>query len=260
MSHVGHCHPRVAAAISKQLFTLNTNCRYLHEALVTFAERLAATMPHPLDTVYPVTSGSEANDLAWRIACAAAAAGAADNEDLARPLHVAVMDAAYHGHTSICIDLSPYKFLGPGGAGRSAHIHILPCPDVYRGLDLDGAASARAAIAAARASGGRIAAFFSESIISCGGQIILPPGYLAGVYDEMRAAGAVCVADEVQCGFGRVGSAFWGFELQGVVPDIVTCGKYCSSAFSSFCQTKKQSFPGCHLNATFWQRPSFNRM
>ena len=232
VSHVGHCHPRVAAAISQQLFTLNTNCRYLHGGLVTFAERLAGTMPPPLETVYPVCSGSEANDLAWRIACAVAEVKRGSGEGAPFPLlHVAVMDSAYHGHTAACIDLSPYKFLGPGGGGRPMHVHVLPCPDVYRGLNLDGGVAARGAIAAARTAGGRIAAFFSESIISCGGQIILPPGYLAAVYAEMRGEGAVCVADEVQCGFGRVGSSFWAFQGQGVVPDIVTVGKPIGNGF-----------------------------
>jgi ethanolamine-phosphate phospho-lyase len=278
VSHVGHAHPGVAAAVSTQLFTLNTNSRYLHEAYVEYAEAMAALCPDPLQVLYMLTSGSEANDLAWRIACAAAAAA---NPDDSRPLHVAVVDHAYHGHTSLCIDLSPYKWKGPGGGGRPAYVHVLPCPDVYRGQHLDGAAGARAAIAEAEAAGGRIAAFFSESILSCGGQVwaglwgaaqalarrafcaccappadikglapalrvqaslrsslgcpcmqvLLPPGYLEGVYQEMRAAGAVCVADEVQCGFGRVGRTFWAFELQGVVPDIVTFGKPCGNGW-----------------------------
>jgi 4-aminobutyrate aminotransferase-like enzyme len=198
--------------------------------------------------LYPTVSGSEANDLALRIAHAAAARlppppaapdaapAAAGGEGVperkrAAPaaLHVAVLDHAYHGHTAACIDLSPYKFKGPGGGGRPPHVHVLPCPDTYRGTGLDGAAAARAAIASAERAGARIAAFFAESLVSCGGQVVLPPGYLAGVYGEMRAHGAVCVADEVQCGFGRVGAAFWAFQLQGVTPDIVTFGKPCGN-------------------------------
>ena len=229
MSHVGHAHPRVAAAVSQQLFTLNTNSRYLHEGLVTLADRLTSTMPTPLSVMYPVVSGSEANDLAWRIACTAARK--ADGGDTTTPLHVCCVDHAYHGHTAASIDISPYKFWGPGGSGQAIHVHVLPCPDVYRGKNLDGAASAKAAIAAATAAGGRIAAFFCESVISCGGQVILPPGWLEGVYREFRAAGAVCVADEVQCGFGRVGSSFWAFQTQCVVPDIVTCGKPMGNGF-----------------------------
>ena len=110
----------------------------------------------------------------------------------------AVMDGAYHGHTRASLDLSPYKFDGPGGSGRPPYVHVLPCPDPYRGLHLDGRAAAQAAIAEARAAGGRIAAFFSESVLSCGGQVVFPDGYLADVYDEMRQEGAMCVADEVR--------------------------------------------------------------
>ncbi|GAB4817668.1 hypothetical protein N2152v2_004714 [Parachlorella kessleri] len=226
VSHVGHSHPKVAAAVSRQLYTLNTNCRYLHSALVNYAEVLQATMPDPLEVVYMVCSGSEANDLAWRMAVENAR-----QQGVSAPLHVVVMDHAYHGHTSFCTDASPYKHNGPGGSGTPTYVHVLPCPDVYRGKNLDGATAARKAIAAARAQGGRVAAFFCESIISCGGQVILPAGYLESVYREMRAEGALCVADEVQCGFGRVGRAFWAFELQDVVPDIVTCGKPIGNGF-----------------------------
>lgn len=188
-------------------------------------------MPSPLTIMYPVVSGSEANDLAWRIACTAARKNSAHEESNSQPLHVCCVDHAYHGHTAASIDISPYKFWGPGGSGQAVHVHVIPCPDVYRGKNLDGAAAAKAAVAAATAAGGRIAAFFCESVISCGGQVILPRGWLEAVYKEMRAAGAVCVADEVQCGFGRVGSTFWAFQTQGVVPDIVTCGK-CEEKYS----------------------------
>lgn len=222
VAHVGHCHPVVVDAISSQLATLNTNIRYLHKSAVQFAAELTSTMPKPLEVVYMLTSGSEANDLALRIACEVAAREMPEDE---RPLHFAVLDHAYHGHTSACTDLSPYKFNGPGGRGKPPHVHVLPCPDTVRGLHLDGGESARCAIRAALAAGGRLVAFFAESIVSCGGQVILPPGYLQAVYEEMHAIGALCIADEVQCGYGRVGSAFWAFQLQEVVPDIVTLGK-----------------------------------
>lgn len=244
VSHVGHCHPRVAAAVSQQMFTLNTNSRYLHEGLVTLAERLLGTFAQTnpesadcYDAFIPVVSGSEANDLAWRIACARA--GNVDSNDL----HVAVVDHAYHGHTAACINLSPYKFCGPGGQGQQPHVHVIPCPDPYRGVNLDGAAAARKVMEEVEASGGKLAAFFCESVISCGGQVVLPPGWLAGVYSVFQPRGVVCVADEVQCGFGRVGSKFWGFELSAelslesggmvshVRPDIVTCGKPMGNGF-----------------------------
>ncbi len=168
-----------------------------------------------------VCSGSEANDLALRIA--RAATGGAT--------HIAVLDGAYHGHVASLIDCSPYKFNNPGGQGRPPHVHVLPMPDVYRNTGLDGRAAARAAIHAAKSAGGRLGAFIAESVMSCAGQVVFPAGWLAGVYEEMRAAGVVCIADEVQVGFGRVGCAFWGFELSGVVPDIVTVGKPMGNGF-----------------------------
>ncbi|BDA49941.1 Ethanolamine-phosphate phospho-lyase [Coccomyxa sp. Obi] len=221
VAHVGHCHPKVTAAIAMQLATLNTNARYLHEGLVSYAEALTATFPEELSVAYFVNSGSEANDLALRIAnCAAPGA-----------THVAIMGGAYHGHTKAVIDLSPYKYEGPGGQGRQPYVHVLPCPDPYRNRHLDGRKAAREAIAEAHAAGGRICAFYCESVLSCGGQIILPEGYLQEVYEEMRAEGAVCIADEVQCGFGRAGDHFWVFEEQRVVPDIVTLGKPIGNGF-----------------------------
>jgi ethanolamine-phosphate phospho-lyase len=116
-----------------------------------------------------VCSGSEANDLAWRMACTAAR-----RSGWAGPLHAVVIDHAYHGHTSATVDLSPYKFDGPGGAGCPEHVHVMPCPDAYRGTHLDGAAAARAALAEARAAGARVAMFIAESVVSCGGQVSRP--------------------------------------------------------------------------------------
>ncbi|GLI69486.1 hypothetical protein VaNZ11_014119 [Volvox africanus] len=168
-----------------------------------------------LEVLYLVCSGSEANDLALRI-IAAARPGAT---------HIAVMGGAYHGHTSALIQISPYKFWGQGGTGRQPHVHVVPCPDPYRGDNLDGRAAARAALAAAARAGGRLGGFLCESVLSCGGQVVLPTGYLKELYDELRGAGVLLVADEVQCGFGRCGEAFWGFQTQGVAPDIVTMGK-----------------------------------
>jgi 4-aminobutyrate aminotransferase-like enzyme len=128
------------------------------------------------------------------------------------------------------IDISPYKFEGPGGSGRPAWVHKVPMPDVYRGPHRGEDAGIRYAEAVLNATqsaeeNGGVAAFFCESAVSCGGQIVLPPGYLGQAYATVRAAGGVCVADEVQTGFGRAGSHFWMFETQGVVPDIVTLGK-----------------------------------
>jgi 4-aminobutyrate aminotransferase-like enzyme len=181
--------------------TLNTNTRYLHDAIVGYARRLTATLPDPLSVVFLVNSGSEANDLALRLA--RAHTGARD---------VLVLDHAYHGNLSSLIEISPYKFAGAGGAGRPEHVRVARLPN--------SAADAEDVRRLARPG-----AFIAESLPGVAGQIVLPDGYLEAAYAHARAAGAVCIADEVQVGFGRVGRAFWGFELQGVVPDIVTLGK-----------------------------------
>ena len=220
--HIGHCHPRVVDAAAGQMATLNTNTRYLHDHLVEYARRLAETMPGDLEVCFFVCSGSEANELALRLA--RSATGRRD---------VIVVEGAYHGNTTGLIEISPYKFDGPGGEGRPAHVRVAPMPDGYRGRyrygDPENAARYAAAvadeIAGARADGREIAAFFCESMLGCAGQIVLPDGYLHEAYEHVRKAGGVCVADEVQVGFGRVGSHFWAFETQGVVPDIVTLGK-----------------------------------
>ena len=140
-----------------------------------------------------------------------------------------VVDGAYHGHTSTLIALSPYKFMGRGGPGRAEPwVQIAAMPDVYRGPHRGADAGERYAADVARAIGEAdvpVAGFMVESLLSCGGQIPLPDGYLAAAFAHARAAGAVAIADEVQVGFGRVGEHLWGFELQGVVPDIVVMGK-----------------------------------
>ena len=222
VSHVGHNHPRVVKAAQRQIAILNTNTRYLHANLIEYAQRLTATLPESLSVCFFVNSGTEANDLALRIAQTVTG-----NED------VLVLDHAYHGHSKSIIEISPYKFNGAGGHGKPEHVHITPLPDVYRGQHkandpLAGPKYARWAdeiLQQAHHRGQRIAAFFAESLPGCGGQIVLPDRYLSTVYDYVRDVGGLCVADEVQVGFGRVGQRFWGFELQGVVPDIVTMGK-----------------------------------
>jgi len=216
VAHVGHSHPYVVRAATEQMRRLNTNTRYLHEHPVEYSERLIATLPDALKILYLVNSGSEANELALRLA----RAHTNKNE-------VIVVDAAYHGNTSAMIDLSPYKFDGPGGRGCPSWVQKVPMPDVYRGSHRGKHAGSfyAAYVGAAAAQTNNLAAFFCESALSCGGQIILPPDYLREAYAAVRAAGGVCVADEVQTGFGRAGSHFWMFETQGVVPDIVTLGK-----------------------------------
>src|SRR5205807_7833388 len=216
VAHVGHSHPLVVRAASEQMAILNTNTRYLHEHLLEYCERLTATLPEALSVVYLVNSGSEANELALRLA--RAHTGGKD---------VIVVDSAYHGNTSAMIDLSPYKFDGPGGGGCPSWVHKVSMPDVYRGAHQgpDAGPLYGGEVAAAAQESQGLAAFFCESALSCGGQIILPPGYLSDAYTAVRNAGGVCVADEVQTGFGRAGQYFWMFETQGVVPDIVKLGK-----------------------------------
>lgn len=216
--HVGHAHPKVVAAAARQDAVLNTNTRYLHDNIVRYAERLTATLPEELQVCFFVCSGSEANELALRMA--RAHTGKRD---------VVTLDGAYHGNTSQLVDLSPYKHDGPGGSGAPPWVHVARIPDPYRGpyKSADGDAASLYADDVARccAQADGVAAFIAEPLLGCGGQIVPPDGYLPRAFEHVRAAGGVCIADEVQVGFGRVGSHFWAFEAMGAVPDIVTLGK-----------------------------------
>jgi 4-aminobutyrate aminotransferase-like enzyme/Ser/Thr protein kinase RdoA (MazF antagonist) len=220
VAHVGHAHPRVVRAVSEQLAVLNTNTRYLQQQLTTYAEQLTALLPTNLSVAFFTASGSEANELALRIARA---------HTHARDL--IVMDAAYHGHTTTLIDISPYKHDGPGGEGAPDWVHTSPIPDVYRARGIAGepgawfAAQVGAVIDRIGASGRRLSAYIAETCPSVGGQILMPQGFLRDVYARVRAAGGLCIADEVQTGFGRMGTHFWAFEAHDVVPDIVVLGK-----------------------------------
>lgn len=220
--HVGHCHPKVVEAIRRQTGLLNTNTRYLHDHINAFAEKLTATLPEKLQVCYFLNSASEANELALRLA--RTVTGRRD---------MIVLEAAYHGHTSSLIDISPYKHDGPGGLGAPDWVHAAPLADVYRGRYKadDPRAGAKYAAAVAeilagmRRNGRAPAGFIAESCPSVGGQIFFPAGYLAEVYRLVRAAGGVCIADEVQTGYGRIGNGFYAFETQGVEPDMVVLGK-----------------------------------
>jgi 4-aminobutyrate aminotransferase-like enzyme/Ser/Thr protein kinase RdoA (MazF antagonist) len=221
--HVGHGHPRVVRAAAEQMAVLNTNTRYLHDALGRLAERLAATLPDPLRVCYFVSSGSEANELALRLARAHT-----------RSRELIVLESAYHGNTTTLIDISPYKFAGPGGEGPPPWVHVVPLPDAYRGAFKAGDPEAGAKYAGyvgdaidrvRRTSGAPLCGFIAESCPSVGGQIVPPAGYLERVYAAVRAAGGVCIADEVQTAYGRMGTHFYAFEAQDVVPDVVVLGK-----------------------------------
>ncbi len=217
---VGHCHPHVVAAAKAQHDRLqHTTTIYLHPNLPEYAAALAAKMPGDLKVCYFVNSGSEANDLA--VLMARAFTG---NSDL-----VALRNA-YHGGNSMGMALtahSTWKFNVPGAGG----IHHALAPDRYRGPWGYGDPEAGAKYAAdvreliGFTTSGKVAAFIAESIQGVGGAVVFPDGYLRDVYSTVRAAGGVCIADEVQAGFGRTGTHYWGFETQGVVPDIVTMAK-----------------------------------
>ena len=222
VSHVGHCHPTVVKAMQKQLATLNTNTRYLSDHLMRYAKALTAKLPPELSVCYFTNSGSEANDLAIRMA-----------RHYTRQNDVIVLDHAYHGTSTLAIEMSPYKFDGRGGGGQRPYIHKAVSPDLYRGVFRYGDEEAGEKYAAGvleilkqlEKEGKTAAAFICETLLGVGGQIPLPKGYLQKVYEHVRAFGSVCIADEVQVGFGRVGDAFWGFELQEVIPDMVVLGK-----------------------------------
>jgi 4-aminobutyrate aminotransferase-like enzyme/Ser/Thr protein kinase RdoA (MazF antagonist)/murein DD-endopeptidase MepM/ murein hydrolase activator NlpD len=225
---VGHSHPRVVAAVQGQIAVLNTNMRYLHDNVVRYAQRLTALLPAPLKVCYFLNSGSEANELALRLA-----------RTHTRRDDVIVLEHAYHGHTSTLIDISPYKFNGPGGSGRKPWVHVAPIADDYHGKHRRGEAELGQKYAAyvaeilkkLKQEGRSVATFIAETLPSVAGQIVFPPQYLAEVYKHVRAAGGVCISDEVQVGFGRLGTHFWGFETQGVTPDIVVLGKPIGNGF-----------------------------
>ena len=220
--HVGHSHPRIVQAATEQMRLLNTNTRYLHDTLVQFATALTATLPEPLRVCYFVNSGSEANELALRLARARTGRRG-----------TIVLDAAYHGNTTTLIEISPYKFNGPGGGGAPAWVRTVPVPDTYRGEFKAGdrhggeryAQYVMRAAEELRRSEHGLGAFVAESAPSVGGQIILPEGYLRGAYAAVRQCGGVCIADEVQTAYGRMGTHFYAFEAQDVVPDIAVLGK-----------------------------------
>ena len=222
ISHVGHSNKFVHEALVSQNLKLNTNTRYLYNIINEYSDRLLKTFPKKLNKIFFVCTGSEANDLALRIA-----------KNYTKAKNVLVMNNAYHGHTNSLIDLSPYKFNSKGGEGKKDYVHVLRMPDEIRGkwtnknykwvnkyID-----EAEDVISKTFNKKNPLSSFFFESILGCGGQIELPKGYLKNIFKLVRKKNALCIADEVQTGFGRVGSNFWAFQEHGIVPDIVTLGK-----------------------------------
>lgn len=213
---VGHCHPRVVEAVNRQNETVqHTTTIYLNNQVVEFAKELADKLPPHLSQIYFVNSGSEANDLA--ILMARLYTGSYD---------VVALRNCYHGMSLGTMGLTAHatwKYQVPQGFG----IHHVVNPDPYRGrFGNDGAAYAEDVKDHIQTgTTGSVAAFFAETIQGVGGAVVLADGYLPAVYEHVRAAGGLCIADEVQAGFGRTGSHYWGFETQGVSPDIVTMAK-----------------------------------
>lgn len=209
VASVGHCHPRVAGAIAAQAAVLNTHTRYLHEDAIDYAERLLAKLGAPLDHVMFTCTGSEANDLALRVARAHT-----------KGAGVVVTANAYHGVTQAVAELSPslgqYVELG-------RHVRVVAAPRGGDGAAF--AADVRRAFADLKADGVKPAALLVDTIFSSDGVFVDPPGFLKAAVDAAREAGAIFIADEVQAGFARTGPGFWGFRRHGVEPDIVTMGK-----------------------------------
>jgi 4-aminobutyrate aminotransferase-like enzyme/Ser/Thr protein kinase RdoA (MazF antagonist) len=215
--HVGHTHPTVVAAIQKQSAILATHTRYLHESILQYAEQLTARLPAHLDACIFVNSGSEANDVAWRMAC------------MATGQHGGlVMENAYHGITDAVAALTP----GVGQPHDPRVVTIAPPPVSLRAGDEMEAPALAAAVQDADRAVARLAergfapaAFFIDTAITSSGILDPPPAWAEAVTARVRAAGGLIVADEVQYGLGRSGSHFWGFERRGIKPDIVTMGK-----------------------------------
>ena len=215
--HVGHCHPHVVEALQKQIETLNTHTRYLHDNVLDYAERLTGKLPAELDVAMFSCTGSEANELALRLARAHTGGTG-----------VIVCTFAYHGNTQAIYQISPEDV--PEDEIPDFVLSV-PAPDAYRGEyrgDDAGdkyAGHVESAIAEFDKRGVKPAAFVIDTIISSSGVVSPPPGYLRKAAEIIRAAGGLFVADEVQPGFGRTGNDFWGYEVDDFVPDIVTMGK-----------------------------------
>ena len=220
IQHVGHSHPKVTEAANEQFKKLNTNTRYLDKTILDYARALTDKLPSNLNKCYFTNSGSESNDLALRIA-----------RNHSNSKETIVLEGAYHGHVTSLIEISPYKHDGPGGKGPPEYVHVVPMPDPFRGIyrgqssGLKYAAEVKTILDEIRSDNKRVSAFIFEPILGCGGQIIPPNGFLSSSFKMVRDNNGVCIADEVQVGFGRMGESFWGFETQDIVPDIVTLGK-----------------------------------
>jgi len=208
----GHSHPKVVRAGQQTLAKLNTNTRYLYDELLSYK------FPKQLNKVFFVNSGSAASDLAIRM-----------STNHTKKKSILVLEHGYHGNTRIGIDISHYKYNHQGGTGKQDYILATTLPKAFSSdYKDDGAAGdfyAEQTKQLITDNTSKIAAFIAEPIVGCGGQVPLANGYLKQVYQAIREQGGLCISDEVQVGFGRLGDYFWGYEMHDVVPDIVILGK-----------------------------------
>jgi 4-aminobutyrate aminotransferase-like enzyme len=194
IQHVGHCHPKVVEAAQSQYETLNTNTRYLDETIVKYAKELTATLPDGLEVCFFTNSGSEANDLALRMA-----------RECSKSKETIVLDGAYHGNLSSLIEISPYKHNGPGGNGAPDHVHVIPMPDPFRGKYRGEDCGDRyideviTAVNNIQDNDKKVSAFISEALMGCGGQLILPEGFLQKAFELVKKDGGLCIAEK--CSF-----------------------------------------------------------
>lgn len=215
---VGHCHPSVVIAGQRTMARLNTNTRYIYDDFTRYTTKLLSKFPPQLNKVFLVNSGSAASDLAIRMA-----------KTHTGMKKVMVMEHGYHGNTQNGIDISHYKYNHKGGTGKNADIIEAELPKFFgSGMETEEAVAdyyVNITKELIHKNQGQIAAFIAEPIVGCGGQVPLPKTYLKNMYAEIRNQGGICISDEVQVGFGRLGDYFWGYEMFGVVPDIVILGK-----------------------------------
>ncbi len=219
---VGHAHPNISDAIAKQSKSLYTNSRYLNDSYVNYAEELLQFFPDELDTIFFVNSGTEANELAYRIAKAHTKKNKRINLEL-----------SYHGHSNSCIDISSYKYSGPGGNGKPDN--TLELPLVKKNNSSPDQSHSDHAINLINESinrhGHHYSSIIVEPISGCGGQVEFPKNYLKEIFGYCNEQNIVTISDEVQVGFGRLGRYFWGYEMHDVIPDIVVLGKPMGNGF-----------------------------
>jgi 4-aminobutyrate aminotransferase-like enzyme len=249
---VGHSHPRITEAAAEQLNVLNTNSRFLYRAIADYADQIVETLPAALHSIFLVNSGSEAVELALQLARCYTTRN-----------DVIALEGMYHGWTKEVFELCTMPGDRPNWRTELApYVHIAECPDWYRGphgADVDPyLTSLQNACTAAETNGG-VAAFVHEPVFGSLGGVIPPAGYLSAAYDVVRQSGGVCVADEVQVGYGRMGEEFWAFADQGVVPDIVTAAKAAGNGHPvGFVACRAEIADAFAASATFFSTPAGN--